>query len=329
AAHLKLSYDRVAQEKEILEQQIVQVRNEAVSFKAKVSHSAHVQIEEQLEIHNHTRASLEKSQSLCHAQQERIKDLEREIDELNVDFYKKQIQELQHKLSSVSAELKSEILEKQALVHHQDQIKENMKQSAQKQGSLEQEVAHLKLALDREQQLVRQRKSRNSDETRAEQDFAEQKLQMENEIKMLNIACESKNRLIEDLNQKIKSIELAQLKSAEQAMARKERLDQVEQLARSRAHELIQIGQDKSMLQDELADAKNHQDRNEKRLKTLQAQNNALETKLEQYQKEAEQYQELSGVMGLLQSIPPQLLELLPKQKKNQRPLGSTAGLSS
>jgi chromosome segregation ATPase len=36
ASHLKLSYDRVLQEKEILEQQVIQSKNEVNSFKAKV-----------------------------------------------------------------------------------------------------------------------------------------------------------------------------------------------------------------------------------------------------------------------------------------------------
>ena len=35
-AHLKLSYERVLQEKEILEQQVIQSKNDANSFKAKV-----------------------------------------------------------------------------------------------------------------------------------------------------------------------------------------------------------------------------------------------------------------------------------------------------
>jgi hypothetical protein len=80
-------------------------------------------------------------------------------------------------------------------------------------------------------------------------------------------------------------------------MARKEKLDQLEQLNRNRAHELIQIGQDKSMIQDELADAKNHQDRNEKKLKALQAQNKALEIKLEETLKESEKWKEFAQAM--------------------------------
>lgn len=51
------------------------------------------------------------------------------------------------------------------------------------------------------------------------------------------------------------------------------------------------------MLQDELADSKNQLDRNEKRLHTIQAQNKALELKIEQFQKEAEQWQEFSSVI--------------------------------
>lgn len=102
-----------------------------------------------MEIHDHTRSALEKSQALCHVQQEKIKNMESKIDDLNIDFYKKQISELQYKISNITAELKAEILEKQALAHHQDQIKDSMKQAVLKQNILEQEIAHLKLNTER------------------------------------------------------------------------------------------------------------------------------------------------------------------------------------
>ncbi len=68
---------------------------------------------------------------------------------MNIDFYKKQISELQYKLSNIAAELKTENLEKQALSHHQNQMKDNMKQAIQKQNLLEQEIAHLKLVAEK------------------------------------------------------------------------------------------------------------------------------------------------------------------------------------
>ena len=102
-----------------------------------------------MEIHNHTRTALEKSQTQCHNQQEKIKTLGGKIEDLNLDFYKKQISELQYKISNITAELKAETLEKQALAHHQEQMKDNMKQAVQKQNILEQEIAHLKLTTER------------------------------------------------------------------------------------------------------------------------------------------------------------------------------------
>ncbi len=157
-----------------------------------------------------------------------------------------------------------------------------------------------------ESHLVKSKKAKSAEEARNEQNLIQERVQMENEIKMLNIACESKDRLIDELNLKvlflifdeqIKNAEIAQLKNTELLMARKEKLDQLEQLNRNRAHELIQIGQDKSMIQDELADAKNHQDRNEKKLKALQAQNKALEIKLEETLKESEKWKEFAQAM--------------------------------
>jgi hypothetical protein len=151
AAHLKISYDRISQEKELLEQQVIHLKSDASNYKAKVIFLDILmrQIDEQLEIHAQTRSALEKAQASNHSLQEKVKELEAEIEELNVEFYKKQIAELQYKLSSSVAELKAQVLEKQAIEHHHEQIKETMKQAVQKQNALEQEVAHLKLTAER------------------------------------------------------------------------------------------------------------------------------------------------------------------------------------
>ena len=88
-------------------------------------------------------------QSQCHSQQDKIKALEGTIEEINVNFYKKQIQELQYKLSNALAEVKTENLERQALLHHQEQMKDAMKQAIQKQTALEQELGHLRQSTEK------------------------------------------------------------------------------------------------------------------------------------------------------------------------------------
>ena len=54
-----------------------------------------------------------------------------------------------------------------------------------------------------DQQASRSKRNKDSDDDRQEQQRLEEKIQMENEIKMLNIACESKNRAIDELNLKV------------------------------------------------------------------------------------------------------------------------------
>lgn len=73
------------------------------------------------------------------------------------------------------------------------------------------------------------------------------------------------------------------------------------------------------MLQDELADSKNQQDRNEKRLKTLQLQNKALEAKLEQYQKESEQWKEFSSVIDKVEETGTNYIKMMQGIKSQMR----------
>lgn len=128
----KLTYERVVQEKQVLEQQLVQSRNEANLFKSK--------IEEQLSIHNQIVGRLEKAQSKSNLQSEKIKELEEELKSLDLGSFRKQITSLQSKLAASVADFKDLALEKKALESHQDSMRETMKQAIQKHSVLEQEV---------------------------------------------------------------------------------------------------------------------------------------------------------------------------------------------
>lgn len=116
-----------------------------------------------------------------------------------MEFYKKQINELQFKVANSSAELKSEVLERQALVSLQDKIKETMKSAVQKQISLEQDIVQLKLSSENE---ARSKASRIPDNGRAGQQNEEMVL-IQNEVKMLSISCDSKNLTIDELSEKV------------------------------------------------------------------------------------------------------------------------------
>ena len=70
------------------------------------------------------------------------------------------------------------------------------------------------------------------------------------------------------------------------------------------------------MLQDELADAKNQHDRNDKRQRSLQNQNKSLEQKLEQYQKQAEEWKEFSDVIDQVKASSSKLLDACGGMKK-------------
>jgi hypothetical protein len=94
---------------------------------------------------------LEKSQSQCNNQQDKIKVLKKQIDELNLDYYKKQIDELMAKIAVVTCDLKAETLERQSLLSHQEQIKDTMKHSSQKQTAFEQELSRLREQIDKVQ----------------------------------------------------------------------------------------------------------------------------------------------------------------------------------
>ena len=109
----------------------------------------------------------------------------------------------------------------------------------------EQEISQLRISNERESHMVKSRKNRVVEEERIERDWIQDKIHMENEIKMLNIACESKDRQIAEINEKVKVAELGQMKAVEQMMVKKEKLEEIETLSRNRAHELLQIGQEK------------------------------------------------------------------------------------
>lgn len=73
------------------------------------------------------------------------------------------------------------------------------------------------------------------------------------------------------------------------------------------------------MLQDELADSKNQLDRNEKRLKLLQGQTKALEAKLEQFEKEAEQWKEFSSVIDKVEETGTNYIKMMQAIKSQMK----------
>lgn len=203
-ARLTASYERVVQEKEILEQQVVQLQSEAADYNNK--------IEEQLEINSMLRSTLENTQSLNTTQAAKIKRFEDELEDLNLNMQKKQMSDLQGRLASTLAELEVQTLENQNMRVQEEQMKEIAKAAIQKSKALEQELNKLKedAAEDRK---TRNSRSRGVIEDPGSEQATQNRIILENEVKMLKIQLQTKEKTIESVMQKSKSLETAQLKS--------------------------------------------------------------------------------------------------------------------
>ncbi|KAJ3323146.1 hypothetical protein HDV06_002158 [Boothiomyces sp. JEL0866] len=293
-SHLTLSYERAIQEKEQLHQTNLNLQCEANALKQK--------IDEQLAIHSHIELSIQKSQALRAQDSQRIKELEQKLEELNVDEFIKQISDMQTKISRLMADLKCESLEKQALIDQQAQLKEAAKVALQRSSTLEQEIDTLKLKIDRENKSSLSRRSKSEASVREEQERSEQIAQLENQVKMLKINVETKDANIEALYQRIKAAETAALKSSENCTLIKEKHDNLEQLSMKRAHELVQLGQDKSVLQDELAECKNALDRKDQKIQNLTNENKNLQERLSQLEAESSKWTEFANIVDQVET---------------------------
>ncbi|KAJ3260629.1 hypothetical protein HK103_000239 [Boothiomyces macroporosus] len=293
-SHLTLSYERVLQEKEQLYQTNLNLQCESNALKLK--------IEEQLAIHNHVELSIQKSQASRAHDSQRIKELEQKLEELNVDGFTREISDLQTKISRLMADLKCESLEKQALIDQQIQLKEATKVAIQRSSMLEQEIDSLKLRVDRENKIGSSKRAKSEASVREEQEKAEQLCQLENQVKMLKISVETKEANIEALCQRVKSAEIAALKHSENFTVIKEKHDNLEQLNMKRAHEIVQLGQDKSILQDELAECKNAIDRKDQKIKNLTEENKSLHERLAQLEAESSKWTEFANIVDQVET---------------------------
>ncbi|KAJ3275350.1 hypothetical protein HDV01_000642 [Terramyces sp. JEL0728] len=271
------------------------LNGEIIATKQKFDAAA-AQIDEQLAIHTHIESSIQKSQALRSQDAQRIKELEQKLDVLHVETFTKQIADLQTKVSRLTADLKSESIEKQALIGQQTQLKEAMKVAVQRSSSLEQEVDSLKLLVDGEAKGSLSNRKKSDAAIREEQERIEYIAQMESQVKMLKIAVETKDANTETLYQKIKAAELTALKHTEQYIATKEKHDLLEQISMRRAHDIIHA------LQDELAECKNAMDRKDQKIKSLSNENKNLQERLVQLEAESSKWNEFANIVDQVES---------------------------
>ncbi|KAJ2997998.1 hypothetical protein HDV02_005000 [Globomyces sp. JEL0801] len=293
-AHLNIAYERVNKERESIAIDYSELRSESKQFKQK--------IDEQIAINEELIHSLEKCQQSNQAQSARLHDLELTIDGIDVESYKKQINDLQNKLAKSVSDFQSERLEKENILSLQTQLKETAKQHIQKSTKLESELDLIRIELDKERNLNKSKRSMGFQDSRIEDDKMEKIIQLQNQLKMAKISCETKDRMIETLSQNVKTLEKEQIKDAETLKSTLEKLDQFDALNRNRSHELIQLGQDKSILQDELAETKNQYDRIKDRMKTLTIESDNLKQKVSNFEIESQKWNEFATILDQVES---------------------------
>ncbi|KAI8916330.1 hypothetical protein EDD86DRAFT_244256 [Gorgonomyces haynaldii] len=254
AQRAEQSYKRVLDEMEQLQGQIAGHNQEQSVLKSR--------IEEQLAIHGHLKQRLEASQKTTE-----IANLTEQLDKKSIGAFEQQIQKLELANRELTAKVAGYDLEKETLVFTRQQA-EKEHQNALKQTKI-------------------QERHKSNEQLKADAEREQLLSQLQDDMKMLKIASDTKDETLQTHLQRIKQLELQLLKSNQV-----DRIQELDQRIRNQSQQLVELGQDKRLLMDEVADLRNQLDTTSHKFKIVSEQHKEAKQALDKAQKEATKFKE-------------------------------------
>ncbi|KAJ1343259.1 hypothetical protein BSLG_002285 [Batrachochytrium salamandrivorans] len=130
---------------------------------------------------------------------------------------------------------------------------------------------------------------------------------------MLKITLDVKDRKIDEIQKQVKNLETALQEEKSHLV---ERVAKMESRLHTNEIELIQVGQDKSLLTDDVAELKIQLDDTTQRLSSTNSKNNTLVMELEKYKRDLKTLQEFASVLDQVESNGQNYLQLMRNMRK-------------
>ncbi|KAJ3131890.1 hypothetical protein HK100_005920 [Physocladia obscura] len=168
--------------------------------------------------------------------------------------------------------------------------------------TLKNELEEVQRRLRREFESREQKIQKRQDSIRESEEIKEEFNRIKDEYSMLKISVDNKDRRLQDFRMQINSMENALNNALETRNILEERCEELEARTLAQETELIQMGQDKSLLIDDVAELRNTTDIKASKLQHLIRENQDMKIQIEKFKREAFARQEFQHLISEIEA---------------------------
>ncbi|KAI9209238.1 uncharacterized protein BJ171DRAFT_111617 [Polychytrium aggregatum] len=274
------------------------------------------QVEEQLHINQTLKSRIEELHKLNTQLQTKLEDADASMLSWDIESQKVRIAELMREKIDLQTELKQIETVRNQDEHMRLKIQQDCSELIKVNVTLKAELDDTQRRLRKEFEQRDEKGRRRQDQAKEVEIMREELAKIRDDLSMAKISVDNKDRKLSEVGQQLRATEAALAAANEARSAFEERIRDLDSRLQEQEHELIQLGQDKSLLIDDVAELRNANEINQIKLVGLQKDKKELTADVEKYQKEMSKRRELEELIGKVEMSGENYLHLM-KNVKN------------
>ncbi|KAJ3213985.1 hypothetical protein HDU67_002244 [Dinochytrium kinnereticum] len=302
-ARLEKTHTRFMAEKQQLESAAMHAQEDARKYRDQVEELLHINATLKIRVEE-----LHKTNTII---QSRLDDHEAAASLDELDACKVRIAELVAERTQLLCEAQqAETLAKQE-EHLRLRISQDCADLVKANVTLRSELENVQRRLKRELEYREQKVKRKQDQLKEADDARHDLGKLKDDYAMQKIALDNKDRKINEITASIKSMEHSITIALDMRSVLEDRLSEMESRVRAQENELIQIGQDKSLLIDDVAELRNTSEIKNLKIAALIKENQELQVQIDKFTREMSARKEFSHLITEIESSGENYLNLM------------------
>lgn len=306
-ARMDITYKRIIKEKQELQAIAFNAESDAKKWRE--------QVEEQLSINDSMKSRVDDLHKTITRLEIQIEDSKSNAMQWELDSLKSRIVDL----NKVKIELQTELQTMEVQSRQDETSRLKLSQECQEliksNVTLKSELDDAQKRLKQEYEFKEEKGRRRQDQVKEVEILREESRKSKDELAMAKISIDNKDRKITEMGSKLRSTEAALNAAIEARTAFEERIKDLESRLHDQEQELIQLGQDKSLLIDDVAELRNNNELNSMKVSQLQRENHELKSELEKYQREMSTRKDFEGLISEIEMSGENYLHLMKNVK--------------
>ncbi|KAI8833371.1 hypothetical protein BC829DRAFT_407860 [Chytridium lagenaria] len=300
---LEKTHSRFLAEKQQLESAAMHAQEDARKYRDQVEELLHINATLKIRVEE-----LHKANTII---QSRLEDHEAAASLDELDACKARIAELVAERTQLLCEAQqAETLAKQE-EHLRMRISQDCADLVKANVTLKAELENVQRRLKKELEYREQKVRRKQDQLKEADDARHDLGKLKDDYAMQKIALDNKDRKINEITAQIKSMEHSITIAMDMRSVLEDRLAEMESRVRTQENELIQIGQDKSLLIDDVAELRNTTELKNLKIASVLKENQELQVQIEKFTREMSARKEFSHLIHEIESSGDNYLHLM------------------